>query len=44
MVMILQITIDSYPGSGPNIIKEFRPGVIDGINTIEADHVFYQGN
>ena len=28
-----------YPGSGPNIIKEFRPGVIDGINTIEADHV-----
>jgi glucose/arabinose dehydrogenase len=29
----------SYPGSGPNIIKEFRPGVIDGINTIEADHV-----
>jgi glucose/arabinose dehydrogenase len=29
----------SYPGYGPNIIKEFRPGVIDGINTIEADHV-----
>ena len=29
----------SYPGSGLNIIKEFRPGVIDGINTIEADHV-----
>ena len=29
----------SYPGFGPNIIKEFRPGVIEGIGTIESDHV-----
>jgi glucose/arabinose dehydrogenase len=29
----------SYPGYGPNIIKEFRPGVIDGIDTIESDQV-----
>ena len=29
----------SYPGYGPNIIKEFRPGVNDGINTITSDHI-----
>jgi len=29
----------SYAATGPNIIKEFRPGVIEGINTIESDHV-----
>ena len=27
----------SYPGWGPNIIKEFRPGVIDGISTIASE-------
>jgi glucose/arabinose dehydrogenase len=26
-----------YPGSGPNIIKEFRPGVINGISTIASE-------
>ena len=35
----LALNGSSYSASGPNIIKEFRPGVIDGINTIEADHV-----
>ena len=29
----------SYPGSGPNIIKEFRPGVNIGISTIEENLV-----
>ena len=29
----------SYPGSGPNIIKEFRPGVNDGISTIASQLV-----
>ena len=29
----------SYPGYGPNIIKEFRPGVNDGITTITSDHI-----
>jgi hypothetical protein len=27
----------SYPGWGPNIIKEFRPGVNDGISTIASE-------
>lgn len=27
----------SYPGYGPNIIKEFRPGVNDGISTIASE-------
>ena len=29
----------SYPGWGPNIIKEFRPGVNDGISTIISEKV-----
>ena len=28
-----------YPGYGPNIIKEFRPGVNDGITTVSEDLV-----
>ena len=34
----------SYPGYGPNIIKEFRPGVNDGISTVAselADAIIY---
>ncbi|PCJ81494.1 MAG: hypothetical protein COA49_05215 [Bacteroidetes bacterium] len=29
----------SYPGYGPNIIKEFRPGVFDNISSISEDLV-----